>query len=130
MYLDSGDLDRAYVLLNQAAERDPNDMYAAINLARVLEKKDEIAAAEQLYDKVARAMPEYAKVYYDLGRIKEKEGMTGTSYFYLGKYYLYEGKIKFAGQYLNQAKNNKSVPAPLRNEAKKLLQQLEKLKLL
>ncbi|GBE51901.1 TPR repeat-containing protein YfgC precursor [bacterium BMS3Bbin14] len=130
MYLNSGDLDRAYILLSQAADRNPDDMYAAINLARVLEKKGEIKAAEQLYDKVARAMPEYAKVYYDLGRIKEKEGMTGTSYFYLGKYYLYEGKIKFAGQYLNQSKDNKSVPAPLRNEAKKLLKQLEKLKLL
>ncbi len=130
MYMDSGDLDRAYVLLNQAAGRDPNDMYAAVNLARVLEKKGKIKAAEQLYDKVALAMPEYAKVYYDLGRIKEKEGMMGVSYFYLGKYYLYEGKIKFAGQYLNQSKNDKSVPASLRSEAAKLLQQLEKLKLL
>ncbi len=130
MYLDSGDLGRAYVLLHQAAGRDPYDMYAAINLARVLEKKGRLAAAEQLYDKVARAMPEYPEVYYDLGRIKEKEGMMGTSYFYLGKYYLYEGKIKFAGQYLKQSKDNKSVPAPLRDEAKKLLKQLEKLKLL
>ncbi len=128
LYLEEGKKNEALQLLRQAHRRNPADMYATFQLARALAGMDRAADAEQLYNLVAASMPEYSKVYYELARLKSVQGRDGESYFYLGKYYLYEGKLRYANQYLQQTSNDKTVPERLRQEALALLAKMKELK--
>ncbi len=127
LYMMAGRLDKAVKLLDAAYKRDPGDMYAAFQLAQVMEKRGEFVEAELLYHEVAKAMPEYSKLYYELGRMKADQGEVGISNFYLAKYYLYEGRIKYAKQYLKRASKDQTVPASMQEEAAAILDKLKKL---
>ena len=127
LYLESGQLDKAVPILRKANRRDPTDMYAAFQLARAVEKKGDIAEAERLYNGLVRSMPEYSRLYYELGRLKAGQGAQGVSNFFLAKYYLYEGKIKYAKQYLKRATKDKTVPVAMQKEAKAILDRLKEL---
>ncbi len=121
MYLDSGDVDRGFQLLTETYQKDPGDMYAAFHLARAYVKKGQPDEAEQLYNKIMKVMPEYSKIYFELGRIKAGAKKTGESNFYLGKFYVYEGKLKLAREYLSKAKKDSTVPPLLQQESEKLV---------
>ena len=127
LYLEAGQVEQAVKILYEAYKRDPTDMYAAFQLAQAMHKRGEYVEAELLYHKIAKAMPEYSKLYYELGRLKANGGAQGISNFYLGKYYLYEGRIKYAKQYLKRASKDKSVSATMQEEAKSILDRLKKL---
>lgn len=127
MYLQAGQVEKAVKILYDAYKRDPTDMYATFQLAQAVEKRGEFVEAELLYHTVARSMPEYSKLYYELGRMKANQGAQGISNFYLAKYYLYEGRIKYAKQYLKRAAKDKSVPVSMQEEAKSILDRLKKL---
>ena len=127
LYLEARQTDKALPILRQAHQRDPVDNYAAFQLARALEKSGSLAEAEQLYLQTAKAMPNYAQIYYELGRLKSRQGKAEVSNFYLAKYYLYEGRVKQARQYLRKAEKNQSLPPELRNEAKAILERLKKI---
>ncbi len=128
MYLEDGQVDRALELLHQAVKHDPSNLYAAFVLARALAGKGEKNEARKLYLAVAREMPEYPKVYFELGRIESQAGREAESRFYLAKYYLYAGRMKLARQYLKIAARDKDLPLPMRREAKDILERLKKLK--
>lgn len=125
MYLDSGDVDKGYDVLARAFKKDPDDMYAAFHLARAYEKKGRLGDAELLYGRIMKNMPEYSQVYFELGKIKAGMKKTGESNFYLGKYYLYEGKLKLAREYLAKAKKDPTVPQTLQQESDKLVTLLD-----
>ncbi len=127
MYLDSGNIDKGFEVLSQAFRNDPADMYAAFHLARAQEKKGRLDEAERLYTQVMKVMPEYSRIYFELGRIKAGMKKTGVSNFYLGKYYLYEGKLEFARGYLARAKKDSTVPPSLQQEAGKLVALLDEI---
>ena len=127
LYLEAGQVEQAVKILYEAYKRDPTDMYAVFQLAQAVEKRGEFVEAELLYHEVAKAMPEYSKLYYELGRMKANRGEQGISNFYLAKYYLYEGRIKYAKQYLKRASKDTTVPASMQEEAKSILANLKKL---
>jgi predicted Zn-dependent protease len=127
LYLDAGQVEQAVKILYEAYKRDPTDMYAAFQLAQAVEKRGEFVEAELLYHEVEKAMPEYSKLYYELGRLKANGGAQGISNFYLAKYYLYEGRIKYAKQYLKRASKDTTVPVSMQEEAKSILDRLKKL---
>ena len=127
IHLDSGKAERAVELLAGAAEKDPEDMYAAFHLGRALEKTGKTDAAEQLYAKVMSAMPEYPKVYFEMGRIKASQGQTGMSNYYLAKYYLYEGRLELAEEYLKKTRRDATVATAIQEEADRVLLRLEEL---
>lgn len=127
MYLESGKIEQAVQLLDEAHKKDPTNMYATFQLAQALEKRGEFVEAELLYNEVQKSMPEYSKLYYELGRMKANQGETGISNFYLAKYYLYEGRMKFAKQYLKRAEKDKTVPESMQKEATSILAELKKL---
>jgi len=72
-------------------------------------------------------MPEYSRLYYELGRLKADQEQQAVSNFYLAKYYLYEGRMKFAKQYLKQSAKSKSLPQSMKDEAQSTLDRLEEL---
>ena len=123
--LEAGRIEEARTLLEQAYKRDPTDMYGVYELATVELQRGNNPRAEQLLNKVVQAMPEYPKVYFDLGRIEADRKHEGASIFYLGKYNLYQGKEKLAKQYLTRASRDKSVPDAMRTEAKAILDKLK-----
>ena len=127
IYLDAGQLEKGLPLLRQAHQRDPIDTYAAFQLARALEKSGQLAEAEQLYQQTAKALPDYAQVYYELGRLKSRQNKPAVSNFYLAKYYLYEGRVKQAQDYFKKAEKDQSLSASLRQEAKAILERLKKI---
>ncbi|MCL7487487.1 MAG: M48 family metalloprotease [Desulfobulbaceae bacterium] len=127
MYLDSGETEQAARLFEAAVKADPDDMYGAFHLARAYAKTGKLQAGEQLYRKVMQALPEYPQVYFELGRIKSDQGQIGTSNFYLAKYYLYEGKLEFAREYLVKVKKDPVVTESVRDEADVLLERLDRL---
>ena len=127
IHLDSGKAERAVELLAGAAEKNPEDMYAAFHLARALEKTGKADAAEQLYAKVMSAMPEYPKVYFEMGRLKASQGQTGMSNYYLAKYYLYEGRLELAEEYLKKTRKDATVATAIQEEADRVLLRLEEL---
>jgi predicted Zn-dependent protease len=128
VHLDSGDTATALELLEQAAGRNPHDMYAAFHLARACEKTGQVERAEKLFQQVMKIMPEYSQIYFELGRIKANQGQQGISEYYLAKYYLYEGKEELATEYFTKIKKNATVSDAMRAEAEEILQRLEELK--
>jgi len=125
--MDSGEVEKAISLLTHAVKRDPTNMYAVFELAKAKSKQKDYAGAERLLNKVGRVMPAYAQLYYELGRIKAGQDKEEESNFYLGKYYLYEGKIKQAKQYLSRSAKDTTLSDSLRGEAKAILERLKKL---
>ncbi len=125
--LESGRTDEALQLLKNAVQRDPTDMYAVFELARVRSQRREYDRAKQLLEKVAQVMPDYSQLYWELARIEAGQNREGASTFYLGKYYLYEGRVKQAKQYLRRAAKDAKLSDTLRQEAKAILKRLQKL---
>lgn len=127
LQLEAGQTKQALELLRRVHQRNPSDLYAAFHLARALEKIGDLTGAERLQLENAKAAPDYPQIYYELGRLKSRQGQTGASNFYLAKHYLYKGRIKYAKPYLERAKKDQTIPAPLRDEAGAILERLKKL---
>jgi len=127
LQMEAGEIDNGISLLQHAVKRDPTDMYATFELAKAYSKQKQYSKAENLLKKVAEAMPEYSQLYYEVARVKAEQEQEAESRFYLGKYSLYEGKIKQAKQYLGRSAKDKALPEPLRNEATAILDRLKKL---
>lgn len=127
LYIDEGAFDKAVPLLRRMYQRDPTDMYCTFTLAGAMVMKGQLEEAEKLYLEVAKNIPEYSQVYYELARVKSGQGEKGASTFYLAKYYLYEGRVKYAKQYLRRLEKDPQVPAEMQEEAKAILKRLKEL---
>lgn len=125
--LAAGRFEEARHLLEQAYRRDPTDMYGVYQLAGVEQMRGNLVRAEQLFREVALVMPQYAQLYFDLGRIEADRGRTNVSHFYLGKYNLYLGREKVAQQYMIRASKDESMPENMRSEALDILEKLKEL---
>jgi predicted Zn-dependent protease len=127
LYITSGELEKGIRLLRRMYQRDPTDMYCAFTFAGAMAQKGQLEEAEKLYLEVAKNIPEYSQAYYELARVKSGQGKRGASTFYLAKYYLYEGRIKHAKQYLRRVKQDPQVPPALQEEADAILKRLKEL---
>ncbi|HBI14191.1 MAG TPA: hypothetical protein DDY20_01505 [Desulfobulbaceae bacterium] len=125
--LDSGKAESAIELFASAVGKNQEDMYAAFHLARAYEITGKVEEAEQLYAKVMSALPEYPRVYFEMGRIKASQGLPGMSNFYLAKYYLYEGRLELARDCLKKARKDATVATSIQEEADRILLRLEEL---
>ncbi|NNK93492.1 MAG: M48 family metalloprotease [Desulfobacterales bacterium] len=128
LYSEMGELDQAKIILEGALNTDVSDMYAAFNLAKVLLKTNELKKAEELFRIVSYQMPEFPQVYFEMGRIQAAQGRTLESRFNLGKYNLYEGKLKLAQANFKQVADNQDDGAELKKESEEMLELIERLK--
>ena len=122
-----GEFEQARTILDEAYRRQPQDMYAAYQLAHVSERLGDLEGAERLLRQVAFSMPEFSKVYFDLGRILSARGETAQSRFFLGKFNLYEGKLKLAEENFREARSAPGITASLKMECEELLALIERL---
>ncbi len=126
--LQDGYKDRALALIQNAYERNPNDHWAIFQLARVWLTLGNLQKAEKYFTKLQELTPTYSKLYYELGELKARQGKGGESLYFLGKYYLYEGKLKLATDRLKKALRKATLPQKQKNDIDKMLGIIERLK--
>jgi len=124
----AGKINEAERWFRQALSRNSSDMYAVYSLAKLLAASDRKEESESLFKTLMYQLPEYSKVYYELGNLAAGKGKAGISNYYLGKYNLYEGKLKLAVFSLKAAGRDKKLPEAMKKEAKVLLAKIERLR--
>ena len=123
----AGLFEQAINTLERAYQSEPTDNYAAYSLADAYFKVGDIKKAERIFKQVARSLPEYSKVYYELGRMANAQNHKAESAFYLGKYNLYEGKLKLAQFNFKSARKSKNLPKSMQKEIELLEETIERL---
>jgi predicted Zn-dependent protease len=124
----AGQFGEAEKTLRQALAVDGLDMYATFILAKLLYRTGRTSEAEKYFQRVSYELPEYSKVYFELGQIAADQQLTGNSSFYLGKYNLYEGKLEQAEQNFKNALRSDSLAEKLKVECKELLEKIKRLR--
>ncbi len=123
----AGQFGEAERILREALVADSLDMYATFILAKLLYRTNRGSEAEKYFQAVSYELPEYAKVYFELGQIASDQDQSGDASFYLGKYYLYEGKLKEAEQNIKNGLRSKTLSERRTEESKDLLRKIVKL---
>jgi len=124
----AGRFEDAEQTLRKALAADSSDMYATFILAKLLYRTGQSNDAEKYFQRVSYELPEYSKVYFELGQIASDHHLVGNSNFYLGKYYLYEGKLEQAEQNFKIALRAEGLSEKLQVESKELLKKIKDLK--
>lgn len=125
--LAAGNQDKALALTMQASRQNPQDLWAVFQLAKIYLELGKMKEAEINLFTVAREMPEYSQVYFELGKLRATQGNQGESSFYLGKYYLYEGRIELARENFEKVIKERSLPRDILEDAEKMLDTIERL---
>lgn len=124
---EAGRFNAAEKTLRKALQVDSSDMYATFTLGNLLYRAGRSAEAEKYYQTVSYELPEYAKIYFQMGKIASDNKQAGLSSFYLGKYNLYEGNLKQAEKSFKIALRYDNVPVKIQEESKRLLTKIKKL---
>lgn len=125
--MEAGNKERALEFIRAAYDRDRNDMWATFQLARIYLELGNVDLSEKYLLEVEGVMPLYSKVYFELGRLRAAKGDSGSASYYLGKYYLYEGRLKLAGQNIQMALNDPGLNEKFRLDSQKMQETIEKL---
>ncbi len=125
--MDAGNKERALALIQSAYDRNRHDMWATFQLARIWLALDNVEKAEEYLKEVQGSMPNYSKVYFEIGKLKAAQGKSGTASYYLGKYNLYEGRLKIARQNFNKAWNDPNLEVTLKDDIKKIRSLIDRL---
>ncbi|MCF8056781.1 MAG: M48 family metalloprotease [Desulfocapsa sp.] len=125
--MEAGNKEQALGLIQSAYERDRNDMWAAFQLARVWLELGNLEKAERYLKEVQGNMPNYSKVYFEIGKLKASQGKKGTGSYYLGKYNLYEGRLEIARQNFQVAWNEPELEKDLKADIVKIRELIDRL---
>ena len=127
IHFEAGNFREAEKDLRNALKVNPYDMYATRTLGKLLYKKGELEQAIKYFKVITHELPEYSKVYFDLGKIYSDQDEQGIAAYYLGKFYLYEGKLILARQNFKAAKRDKTLTEKRKQEVERLLKKIEQL---
>lgn len=125
--MEAGNKERALALIKTAYDRNHQDMWAAFQLARIWLELGDLANAEKYLQEVQGVMPEYSKVYFEIGKLKAASGENGNSLYYLAKYNLYEGRLKIARENLHVAMADPALDRNLKDDIVILLELMDRL---
>jgi cytochrome c-type biogenesis protein CcmH/NrfG len=101
--------------------------YTKFYIARTLEETGSLDQAIQFYNELLAVQPDYANLYYRLGKISAAKGEKGIGYYYLGMYQWYEGDAKTATWNLNMALKDLPANDPFVEKTKSMLAKIERL---
>jgi predicted Zn-dependent protease len=122
-----GNKVKALELFEKASRLDATDLWAVFQLAVAQVELGRLKEAEANFFTVAREIPEFSKVYYELGKLRNQQGLKGESSYYLGKYYLYEGRIELARKNFRLALKDRSLPLKIADDAEAMLDTIYRL---
>ncbi len=125
--VERGQFIEAEQIFKEALKNDNLDMYAAFNLAKLLNRTGRKEEAKRYFKIVQLQLPEYPQIYFELGQIASDSHKNAIAQFYLGKYYLYEGKLHLAAFNFKNGLRNKKLPSDMKKESKMLLKKIKKL---
>lgn len=125
---DQGQYLEARLLLEQVRRREPNNSYVLYNLGKVAAKLGDTDLAVDLFKEVAYNIPEFSEVYFEIGKILSGQGKHIDARFYLGKYNLYEGKLKLAEANFKQVADKTEEQSELGKKSREMLALIERLK--
>ncbi len=117
---ESGNKERALTLFRSAYDKDRHDMWAAFQLARMWIELEEYDKGERYLKEVQDKMPEYSKVYFELGKLKAAMGEKANSAFYLARYNLYEGRLRLSKHNIKIALKGPGLTEEYKEEIKKI----------
>jgi len=123
----AGNFDKARAMLEEAKRRDGNDMYASLNLAKILLRQKDLDAAEREFRALLSHFPEYPTAYFSLGQIAGARGRQGEASLMAGKYHLYQGKLKQARDNFRMAAKEPKSDAAIKKEAAASLALIDRL---
>jgi len=123
----AGNFDKARVMLEEAMRRNGADMYATLNLAKVLLRQKDMDAAEREFRALLLRFPEYPAAYFSLGQIAAASGRQGEAFLMAGKYHLYQGKLRPARDSFSMAAKDSKASAAVKKEAAASLELLDRL---
>lgn len=125
---DEGRLQVAKHTFENVLQKNNLDMYATFALAKIYYRLGMVEQAKNYLKRVVVEMPEYSDAYFQLGKIAADENHDGLSSYYLGKFYLYEGKLKFAKMSFRSALNSKNLSPQIHEKCKELLKKIKQLR--
>lgn len=125
---DQGDFQKAQNILEPIYRRYPTDTYTAYSLGKVLSKTGQWERAVVLLTEVSRDIPEFSDVYFELGKIVSEQGKKLEARYYLGKYNLYEGKLKLAESNFKQTAAQTEVGSAIQKDSLEMLDLIQRLK--
>jgi predicted Zn-dependent protease len=125
--MEAGQFPSAERIFQSTLQKNSHDVFAKFNLAKLYELTRRDKDAEKYFKEVSIELPEYSKVFFELGQIADRKNENGIAKFYLGKFYLYEGKLPLAEQNFRIAARDKSLPTDMAEEAKALKKRLKEL---
>ena len=125
---DQGQYLEARLLLEQVRRREPNNSYVLYNLGKVAAKLGDTDLSVDLFKEVAYNIPEFSEVYFEIGKILSGQGKNIDARFYLGKYNLYEGKLKLAEANFKQVADKTQEQSELGKMSREMLALIERLK--
>ena len=127
MQYQAGSYEQARNTLEMVTRQNPKDMYATFYLAKTYLVMGEMSQAQSLFTTVSYNMPEYSKVYFELGQIAATKGDQVAAALFLGKHYLYEGKLDSARFSLERVVKDKKANDKQVEEGKALLDTIDRL---
>ena len=123
-----GSYNEAKILLEKVQTLEPYNMYATFNLAKLLNKLGQNEKSLKLFNRVSYQIPEFSDVYFEMGRILAQQGKSNESRYYLGKFNLYEGKLKLAEANFRQASTAADVDNQIKQDSQEMLALIKRLK--
>ncbi|MGB5231049.1 MAG: M48 family metalloprotease [Desulfoprunum sp.] len=124
--LAAGQAGQAQRTLEGVLNRDRTNMHAVFTMAKALLQQGKQQEAEKYLKELVVEQPEYPQVYFELGQIAANQGHNGIAAAYLGKHYLYGGKMELARKSFNDAIRDGSTPPELKKECKDLLETVKR----
>ncbi len=125
--MEDGNKERALGLIQRAYKLNRNDHWATFQLARIWLSLGNLDKAEFYLKEIQAATPGYSKIYFELGQLKSRQGESGDASYYLGKYYLYEGRLFLARQSLLTAEKKSGLHADNKEDINNLLGIIDRL---
>ncbi|MCX5870095.1 MAG: M48 family metalloprotease [Deltaproteobacteria bacterium] len=122
-----GHKDKALELTLKASLQNPADLWAVFQLAKIYQELGNTKEAEVNLFTVAREMPQYSEVYFEIGKLRSTQGKPGEASYFLGKYDLYEGRIKLARENFKKVVKDSSLPLQILEDAVEMLATIKRL---
>jgi len=126
IYYKSGRYEEGLESLSVARRLDPKNAFTIYNLALTLEKMGKVEEAVELYKELTLLIPDFTKIYFQLGNIMVTHDNKGEGYYNLGIYSWYEGDLPSAKHHFLQATKHLPAESKLHENSLILLKKISK----
>lgn len=125
--LEAGETSEALALFQEIHKKNPLDVYNTFYLAKALHQEGQLAQAAAIYENLTGQLSTYAKLYFEIGRIRAALGNQALGHYNLALYHYYEGANPSARYHLDLALKETPEQTPLHVKIKELQEKISRL---